>query len=149
MDKPELVIRRTIAAPRELVFAAFTDPAHIGMWWGPNGFRTTTYNMDVVVGGQWRYTMHGPDGTNYENLVTYTDIARPERLCYDLGEPDDPVQFKATVKFDEAGAGTELTMRMLCLSVEQMENMKKFGAIEGGQQTLARLERYLTTKETT
>ncbi|UUZ57439.1 SRPBCC domain-containing protein [Massilia sp. H-1] len=74
------------------------------MWWGPDGYRTTTWNMDVVVGGQWRYTMHGPDGTDYENLVTYTEIVRPERLCYDLGEPDDPVQFKSTVTFEEAGA---------------------------------------------
>jgi uncharacterized protein YndB with AHSA1/START domain len=149
MEKPELIVRRTLAAPRELAFAAFTDPAHIDLWWGPDGYRTTTHSMDVTVGGQWHYNMRGPDGTDYPNLVTYTEIVRPERLCYDLGEPGDPVQFKSTVTFEEAAGGTLITLRMLCRSVEQMEAMKKFGAVEGGQQTLGRLERYLTTKETT
>ncbi|HEY0064107.1 MAG TPA: SRPBCC family protein [Telluria sp.] len=146
--KPELVIERTIGAPRELVYAAFTDPKHIDIWWGPDGFRTTTHSMDVTIGGQWRYTMVAADGTVFENLVTYTEIARPERLCYDLGEPDDPVQFKVIATFEQAGAGTALTMRMLCLSNAQLENMKKYGAVESGQQTLAHLEHYLTSKET-
>lgn len=148
MEKPELVIKRTVAAPRELVFATFTDPDHIDLWWGPNGYRTVTASMDVVVGGQWRYTMGGPDGTVYQNLVTYTEIEPPARLCYDLGEPGDPMQFKSTITFGRAGSGTEITLRMLCRSVEQYEAMKKFGAVEGGQQTLERLDRYLTSKET-
>src|SRR5689334_18469516 len=61
----EIVITRVIDAPRELVFAAFTDAEHISNWWGPNGFRTTTYEKDVRPGGVWRFTMHGPDGTDY------------------------------------------------------------------------------------
>lgn len=47
----ELVITRTINAPHELVFAAFSDPQHISQWWGPNGFTTSTANMEVRVGG--------------------------------------------------------------------------------------------------
>lgn len=147
MEQPELVIRRVISAPRALVFDAWSDPEHIGMWWGPNGFRTTTHSMDMKVGGRWRYTMHGPDGTDYENLITYTEIVRPERLVYDHGDDQDPDMFKAVITFDDADGKTALTLRMICKSALQLEGMKKFGAVEGGQQTLERLERYITSME--
>jgi uncharacterized protein YndB with AHSA1/START domain len=147
MEQPELVIRRVISAPRTLVFDAWSDPEHIGMWWGPNGFRTTTHSMDMKVGGRWRYTMHGPDGTDYENLITYTEIVRPERLAYDHGDDQDPDIFKAVITFDDANGKTALTLRMICKSALQLEGMKKFGAVEGGQQTLERLERYITSME--
>jgi uncharacterized protein YndB with AHSA1/START domain len=140
----ELVITRTINAPRELVFAAFTDPEHIGQWWGPNGFTTSTANRDVRVGGHWRFTMHGPDGTDYPNFITYTDIVKPERICYDQGEDESAIIFSVVITFDAVGAKTALTLRTLFQSAEQLEAMKKFGAVEGGQQTLNRLEQYLS-----
>jgi uncharacterized protein YndB with AHSA1/START domain len=141
----ELVMTRTINAPRELVFAAWTDPEHIGQWWGPNGFTTTTAKIDIAVGGQWRFMMHGPDGTDYPNVITYTEIVKPERIRYELGDDTNEHMFSATVTLEADGDKTVLTMRMLCSSREQLEGIKKFGAAEGGQQTLARLERYLTT----
>jgi len=147
MEQPELVIERLINAPRTLVFDAWTDPEHIGMWWGPNGFRTTTRSMDMKVGGRWRYTMHGPDGTDYENVITYTEIVRPERIAYDHGDDKDPDMFKAVITFGDADGKTAMTLRMICKTMLQLEGMKKFGAVEGGQQTLERLERYLTSME--
>jgi uncharacterized protein YndB with AHSA1/START domain len=62
----ELVLSRLLNAPRTLVFDTFTEPRHISNWWGPNGFTTTTHEMAFEVGGRWRFTMHGPDGTYYE-----------------------------------------------------------------------------------
>ncbi|MFT3879556.1 MAG: SRPBCC domain-containing protein [Gemmatales bacterium] len=50
----ELIVTRTMKAPRELVFEAFTDPQHLLNWWGPNGFTTVTYSMDMKPGGVWR-----------------------------------------------------------------------------------------------
>ncbi len=78
-------ITRLVRAPRELVFAAFTDPAHIDQWWGPDGFRNETHEMDFSEGGLWRYTMHGPDGKAWPNWIRYTTIRRPERIEYDHG----------------------------------------------------------------
>jgi uncharacterized protein YndB with AHSA1/START domain len=147
MEQPQLVIERLINAPRTLVFDAWCDPEHIGMWWGPNGFRTTTHGMDMSVGGCWRYTMHGPDGTDYENLITYTEIVRPERIAYDHGDDKDPDMFKSVITFADANGKTAMTLRMVCKTMLQLEGMKKFGAVEGGQQTLERLERYLTSME--
>ena len=86
-------------APRELVFSAFTDPKHLAQWWGPNGFTTTTHAFEFRPGGVWRFVMHGPDGRDYQNRITYEEIVRPERIVYRHGGGDDvePVQFTQTV----------------------------------------------------
>ena len=67
----EMVITRTVDAPRALVWQAWTQPQHIAAWWGPDGFRTTIHAMNVTVGGVWRFMMHGPDGTDYPNRIVY------------------------------------------------------------------------------
>lgn len=98
----ELVFTRVLDAPRELVFSAFTDAANIGRWWGPNGFRTTTHEMDVRPGGIWRFTMHGPDGTDYPNRVEYLEVVRPERLIYKHGsDQHDPERFQGFITLEE------------------------------------------------
>ena len=88
----EINIVRVIAAPVAKVFAAFSDPKGMAKWWGPNGFTTTTHKMDFRVGGSWTYTMHGPDGTDYPNHVSYTAIEPGHTIAYDHGTgPDHPV----------------------------------------------------------
>ena len=85
----EIIMTRAFAAPRELVWKAWTDPKHIKAWWGPNGFTTTTLAVNVRPGGVWRFIMHGPDGTDYPNKIVYTEIVKPERLVYDHGGDGD------------------------------------------------------------
>jgi uncharacterized protein YndB with AHSA1/START domain len=142
----EIVLTRTFDAPRELVFKAWTDREQIGHWWGPNGFTTTTHEMDVRPGGVWRFIMHGPDGVDYPNRIVYQEIVSPERLAYSHGggRDGDSVDFHATVTFAKHGAGTRLTLRMVFPSaVERDRVVKEYGAIEGGTQTLERLALYL------
>src|SRR5215470_16562244 len=110
----EIVITRIVDAPRELVWQAWTEPQHIAPWWGPNGFRTTIHEMNVEVGGVWRFIMHGPDGTDYPNRIVYREIVKPQRLVYDHAEdkPDPVVDFRTTVTFEELGSGrTKVTLR--------------------------------------
>lgn len=143
----EFVFTRLISAPRELVFEAFKDRHHISNWWGPNGFTTTTYEMDVRPGGRWLFTMHGPDGTDYENRVRYTEVKAPERLAYDHdgGDGGDTKHsFKAVITFVPEAGKTRVTLRLICATKEQRAYMAKFGAIEGGEQTLSRLESHLS-----
>ena len=139
-----ITISRVLNAPRALVYRVWNDAAHITRWWGPDGFTTTTHSRDFTVGGQWRFTMHGPDGTDYPNLVTYTAID-PERLvAYDHGESAArPRMFRAEITFADAGEKTLVTLRMVCDTAEQCTYMKQFGAIEGGEQTLSRLDAVL------
>jgi uncharacterized protein YndB with AHSA1/START domain len=138
----QLVMARNLAAPRERVFDAFTDRAHIGQWWGPNGFATTVDEMEVRPGGVWRFTMQGADGAGYRNQVRYTAVERPARLCYEHGDDASP-HFTTEVLFEEQGSGTRVTLRVFCKTAAQLEEMKQAGAEEGGNQTLERLDRYL------
>lgn len=143
----ELRFTRTFDAPRTLVWKAWTDPAHVGQWWGPNGFTTTTYESDVRPGGVWRYMMHGPDGTDYPNLVTFAVVVAPERLEYAHGtDAANPEMFRTTVLFEEAGGKTTITMRLLFPTREERDiTEQKYGAVEGANQTLARLADHLKT----
>jgi uncharacterized protein YndB with AHSA1/START domain len=138
----EIVITRVFDAPRELVFQMWTDPEHVAKWWGPKGFTSTIYEMDVKEGGVWRFVMHGPDGTDYKNLVIYDEIVKPERLVY--SHVSGP-RFQMTVTFAERGGKTELTARMIFESAaERTRVIKEFGALEGLSQTIGRLAEYLT-----
>jgi uncharacterized protein YndB with AHSA1/START domain len=144
----EIVITRLLDAPRALVFDAWTNPRDVAKWWGPNGFTTTIQEMDVRTGGIWRFIMHGPDGVDYKNRIVFIEVAKPDRLVYVHGddEPGDPGQFHVTVTFTQIGDKTRLSMRMLFSSAEECRKWKEFGAVEGGEQTLARLAGYLPTK---
>ena len=143
----ELVVTRVFDAPRKLVFEAWTDPKHIGSWWGPRGFRTTVHSMDVQPGGVWQLTMHGPDGRNYQNRITFDEIVAPERIIYrhDGAEDVEPVTFTQTVTFEDIGNGeTRLTWHGKFPSAEERARViREYGADKGLAQTMARLDDYL------
>jgi uncharacterized protein YndB with AHSA1/START domain len=142
----ELVFTRAYDAPRELVFDAWIRPEHVAQWWGPNGFRTTIHEMDVRPGGNWRFIMHGPDGTDYPNRIVFVEIVRPERLVYQhVPEPGtEPVSFEVTVIFAEQGGRTKLTMRSVFPSAAARDHVvRTYKADEGARQTLGRLAEHL------
>lgn len=142
----EIFISRVFDAPRELVFAAWTDPDHIGEWWGPTGFTTTTDTMDIRPGGVWRFVMHGPDGIDYPNKIVYIDVQSPERLVYhhdDDGAETD-ISFHVTVTFEDLGGKTKLSMRSVFPTAAGKDRViQEFGAIEGGWQMMDRFGREL------
>ena len=78
-DPRSIIGTRVFDAPRDLVFSAFTDPKHLAQWWGPDGFTTTTSAFEFRPGGVWRFVMHGPDGRDYQNRITFDEIVAPER----------------------------------------------------------------------
>jgi uncharacterized protein YndB with AHSA1/START domain len=145
-DVKTIVGSRLIDAPRELVWLAWTDPRHLAQWWGPDGFTTTTSAFDFRPGGVWRFVMHGPDGRDYENRVTFDAIVKPERLDYHHGGGDDvePVQFRTTVTFEDAAGKTRVTLRGVFPSAEERARViREYGADKGLVQTLARLDGYV------
>jgi uncharacterized protein YndB with AHSA1/START domain len=140
----EIVTTRLIDAPRELVFAAWTEAKHVGHWFGPDGFTTITHSMDVRPGGVWRFTMSGPDGKDWPNVVTYEEVVPPERLVYMHGDDREPDMFHTTVTFADEGGRTALTMRAVFkTAAARAQVVRENGAIEGAQQTVSRLERYV------
>ena len=142
----EIVLSRVFDAPRDLVFEAWSDPAQLAQWWGPDGFTTTTHKMDLKPGGVWRFVMHGPDGRDYQNKVTYIEVERPSRLVYKQGGEAEhaDIKFHVTVTFEAQGDKTKVTLRSVFPTPEERDHVvKEYGAIEGGKQTLARLAGYL------
>ncbi len=138
----EITMVRLVNAPRELVYQLWTTPEHIAKWWGPNGFTNTIHEMDVKPGGVWRYMMHGPDGTDYPNRIKYLAV-EPGRLEYDHDSDvdNDPNQFHVTVTFEALGNQTKVTMHSIFASAEVVKMLvEQFGVLEGGMQTLDRLE---------
>ena len=142
----EIVISRIISAPRELVFEAFTEVRHLSRWWGPEGFTTTTRSFGFGVGGEWDFVMHGPDGTDYQEWITWREIVPPERIALLHGESrGDPNAFESVLTFAPDGAATRIEMRTV-FPTRQLrdEAVEKYHAIEGGQQTLSNLAAYVT-----
>ncbi|TDW91663.1 SRPBCC family protein [Kribbella sp. VKM Ac-2566] len=144
----EIVISRVIEAPRELVFEAFTEVRHLSRWWGPEGFTTTTRAFEFRVGGVWDFVMHGPDGTDYAEWITWTEIVAPERIALLHGESrDDPNPFESVLTFVLDGAATRIEMRTVFRTKElRDEAVEKYGAIEGGRQTLSKLATYVSSR---
>lgn len=136
----ELAITRIFDANRELLFHVWTTPDHIAHWWGPNGFTNTILEMDVRPGGVWRYIMHGPDGTDYPNRVTYLEVVRPERLVYMHGDDENPDHFRVEVIFEDHGTQTKLIMRSVFKTPEDLAHVvENYGAKEGLEQNMDRL----------
>lgn len=136
----ELVFKRVFDAPRDLVFAAWTDPNHVAQWWGPNGFSTTIQEMDVRPGGVFRFVMRGPDGKDYPFDGAYVEIVAPSRIVFRGNIHDVPGQdVLTTVTFAEHEGKTKLTVHQ----VYAMESDATRGAPVGWSQTLDRLAEYV------
>jgi len=111
----ELVVTRTINAPRPLVFTAWTDPEQIAHWWGPKGYVTVDHEMDVRPGGAYRFRMRSPEGTDHRKRGVYREIVAPERLVFTFAweEPDGGLghELLITVTLEDLGLQTRLTLR--------------------------------------
>ena len=74
----EVVLTRTFAAPRSLVFKAWIDPEHLAQWWGPHGFTNPVRELDPRPGGRWRIVMRGPDAADHPAKGVYREVVAPE-----------------------------------------------------------------------
>ena len=110
---PSLTIERTFDAPRQLVWKAWTDPAHVMQWLGPSGFTATDFQMDPDPGGSWSSRMVGPDGAQYANGGIVREVIEPERLVFTFawddenGEPGR--EMLITITLAEADGRTVMT----------------------------------------
>ena len=142
----EIVVSRLIDAPRSLVYAAWTDPEQIQVWFGPEGFGIETHQIDLRPGGVWRFDMVAPDGTRYGNRMVFLRLEEPSLIEVEHGadQDDDPGRFRMLLTFDEQSNGkTVLTLRQMHPSKAQREGAIGFGAVEYGGQTLEKLARHL------
>ena len=135
----------TIAFERELpvsraeVFDAWTKPEQIAEWWDPTGARLVTCEIDLRLGGAFRFVNdgHGPPFTG-----TYAVIERPSRLVFEA------MGSVGTVTLETAGRGTRMSVTIRCASKEQLEHLVKMGIAPNTDRTLDNLVRYLAASQT-
>jgi len=143
----EIHLVRLYDAPVAMVWDAWTDPAQAAQWWGPRGFTLTTHSKDLSVGGTWRYTMHGPDGTDYPNIATYHEIELHKKLVCDHGATElTPPLFRVTALFSTVGKKTQMEMTMALATAEAAAETRKFIKQAGGESTWDRFAEYLAER---
>lgn len=143
IEKRTMRIERTFNAPIELVWQVWTEPDHIKHWWGPTGFTNTIDTMDVKEGGEWLFTMHGPDGVNYPNRSVYKEIVPHKKIVFEHFNP----HFITTVLFEAQGDKTHIKWSVMFDSYEVLQTViKAHNAAEGLKQNCEKLEKYLSTK---
>lgn len=139
----EIVVTRLIDAPRELVFAAFTEPEHMQQWWVPRG--TSTHEIEVTPGGVWRYSQPGGGGSQNGFKIRFVELDRPARLVYDFGvdgqNGPDPV--RTTVTFEDQNGQTQVTLQLRFATAAERRQAVKYGGIVGAMQALENLAEYL------
>lgn len=159
----EFVIGRTIKAPRDRVFEAWTDAALLARWWGPKDFGNPVCEIDPRPGGAWRVVMRSPEGADYPVKGVYREVTRPSRLvmtddCSEhpeewhdqvnpsrtKGAEKPALESLSTVTFEDEGGGTRLTIRTVFETAAIRDTMIKMGMEEGWSQSLDRLEEVLT-----
>ena len=141
----EIIVTRLLDAPRELVFAAFTEREHIEQWWAPKG--AEIHEMDVKPGGTWRYSQPTQNGSLNPFKVKFIELDRPTRLVYDYGvdAANAPEPVRTTVIFEEEGGKTKVTLQLMFATAVERKQAVKYGAIVGAMQALEELADYLAT----
>jgi uncharacterized protein YndB with AHSA1/START domain len=141
----ELTVSRMIDAPRALVFTAWTDPEQIARWWGPKGFTTIDYEMDVRPGGAYRLRMRSPEGVDQIKRGIYREIVAPERIVFTFAweAPDGSLgtELLVTVTLETLGAKTKLTLHQS--GFDAVENRDSH--VIGWTSCLERFAEYMTT----
>jgi len=109
----EITLTRLFDAPRELVWGAMTQPEHVKQWWGilDDGYSVPVCEIDLRVGGKWRYVGSGPKGNIPAFYGEYQEIDRPGRLVYtEIFEPFPDGASLVTQLLTQEGGKTRLTV---------------------------------------
>jgi uncharacterized protein YndB with AHSA1/START domain len=143
-----VVIVRELAAPRALVWKAWTDPAHMARWFGPRMFTIPECRLDVRVGGALWIVMRGPDGNDYPMKGVFREVVENERLVFTSIAVDTQgnhlLEGETTVVFEDHGDGTQLVVRAFAKGVAPQAPQMLAGMQEGWSQTLDKLAEALS-----
>ncbi len=138
----EIVYTRTLDAPSSLVFEAWTQPEHVKKWWGCHEATLPVCEIDLRVGGSWRYVMRMPDGSEHPFKGVYREVDPGRKLvyteCYDSPAVGCP-EWLTTITFEEMGGRTKLTNTGLFPSREARDGAVKSGMADGAPLTMDRL----------
>lgn len=143
-----MVLERVIAAPRDAVWKAWTNPETLPLWWGPEGYSCRTSRIDLRTGGEWVFDMIAADGRVFPNHHRYHVMTPQSALSYSLlwGE-NGPKHADAWAGFEDVagtgGTATRVTLAMAFATGAELQDALDFGAAALGAETLGKLARFV------
>src|SRR5690349_15490768 len=143
----EIVMTRVFDAPRRLVFDAFSKPELLKRWFGPRGWSLVTCEVDLRVGGGFRFVLRSPDGKDMGMRGVYREIVPPERSVHIESFDDYPGESQVTAVFSEQGGKTTLTATILYPSREVRDAVIRSGMEHGAAESYDRLAELLASQE--
>jgi uncharacterized protein YndB with AHSA1/START domain len=142
----EVVVTRVFDAPRALVFDALTTPELLRRWYGPNGWSLEVCDIDLKVGGAWRFVVRRPDGKSFGQRGVYREIVRGERIVNTESWEDwDPGETLVTTVLTENAGKTTFRSTMLFPSQEVRDVVLKGGLQSGATESYERLAEVLAS----
>ncbi len=144
----EIQMTRVFDAPRHLVFDAFSKPELLKRWFGPRGYSLVVCEVDLKVGGGFRFVLRGPDGKDMGMRGVYREIVRPERSVHMESFDDFPGEAQVTSVFVEKDGKTTLTATVLYPSQEVRDAVVQSGMEHGAAESYDRLAELLASSQT-
>jgi uncharacterized protein YndB with AHSA1/START domain len=134
----EIITLRVVNANVALAYKAWADPNRLKIWWGPKGFTNTFHEHDLKPGGRWKFTMHGPEGGNYENECVFINVDEGKQIAwYRISKP----LFQCVVTFEYVSkVKTKIVFKMLFDTKEECDKIRSF-APEKNEENFDRLEK--------
>jgi len=132
----DLLFIRTIHAPREKVFKAWTDPALLKKWFAPQPWTTPVVETDVRVGGSTLIVMRGPDGSEFPSRGIYLEVVENERLVFTdaytkAWEPSEKPFMTVELTFEDQAGQTKYSARVRHWSMADREKHEQMGFHQG------------------
>jgi uncharacterized protein YndB with AHSA1/START domain len=143
----EIVLTRVFDAPRRLVFDAFTKPELLKRWFGPHGWSLVVCEVDLRVGGTFRFVLRGPDGREMGMRGVYREIVAPERSVHMESFDDYPGESQVTTILAEDGGRTTLTATVLYSSQEIRDMVIRSGMEHGAAESYDKLQVLLVSAQ--
>jgi uncharacterized protein YndB with AHSA1/START domain len=141
---PQIVVTREFAAPRELLFRAFTEPELFVQWLGPRGLTTTIESFDLRHGGAWRYVSRDTDGSEYAFRGVFHGTPSPDHLVQTFEFEGWPGRVSLeTARFEGQNGSTLLRQISVYQSVEDRDAMIESGMESGMNEGFDRLDELL------
>lgn len=139
-DAHEIVSHRVFDAPRDALYRAFAEPGRVEQWWGPSGFTCTQGVFDLRPGGEWGCVLHGPDGTDYPNTKTFTEVVPSARVAFRHFQGVHT--FTMTMTFLDLGTRSMLLWRMRFDAAEEAQRLRSI-VEDANQQNFDKLAAHL------
>lgn len=142
----EIVLTRTFDAPRHLVFEALTTPELLKRWFGPRGWSLDVCDVDLRVGGAFRFVLQGPAGERMGMRGLYREIDPPDRSVHTESYDDYPGESVVTTRLVEVDGRTTLTATVRYPSREIRDAVIQMGMEHGAAESYDRMAELLQEK---